>query len=68
VYAARGRWVDEAERSDGATAIEVRWWRNDEPAALLRIEAGGLRWLEPSQRIRHAQMTADELARLTPPR
>jgi hypothetical protein len=68
VYAARGRWVDVAERSDGATATEVRWWRNDEPTALLRIEARGLRWIEPSQRVRYAPMSADELARLNPPR
>jgi hypothetical protein len=68
VYAARGRWIDVSERSDGAAATEVRWWRNDEPAALLRIEARGLRWIEPSQRIRYAPMSPDELARLNPPR
>lgn len=67
IYAARGRWVDVAERSDGGTATELRWWRNDEPAAVLRIEAQGLRWTEPSSRIRYAPMTADELARLGPP-
>ncbi|MFO1218497.1 MAG: hypothetical protein U1E89_09020 [Burkholderiaceae bacterium] len=68
VYAARGRWADVAERNDGGSAAELRWWRNDEPAALLRIEEQGLRWIEPSQRIRFAPMTADELARLAPPR
>lgn len=67
VYAARGRWVDVAERSDGGAAADVRWWRNDEPVATLRIEAQGLRWAEPSGRIRYASMTADELARLSPP-
>jgi hypothetical protein len=67
VYAARGRWADVAERNDGGAATEVRWWRNDEPVATLRIEAQGLRWTEPSGRIRYAPMTADELARLSPP-
>jgi hypothetical protein len=64
VYAARGRWADVAERSDNNGADELRWWRNDEPVALLRIEAQGLRWIEPSSRIRFAPMTADELERL----
>lgn len=68
VYAARGRWVDVAERSEGTSATEVRWWRNDEPVALLRIEAHGLRWIEPTQRIRFAPMSAEELTRLAPPR
>jgi hypothetical protein len=67
VYAARGRWLDVAERSDGGPAAELRWWRNDEAVALLRIEAEGLRWTEPSGRIRYAPMTADELARLRLP-
>ena len=59
---------DVGERGDGAAAAELRWWRNDEAAALLRIEEQGLRWIEPSQRIRFAPMSADELARLAPPR
>lgn len=67
VYDARGRWVDVAERSDGGPATELRWWRNDEAVASLRIEAQGLRWTEPSGRIRYAPMTADELNRLRPP-
>lgn len=67
VYAARGRWVDVAERSDGSDAIDVQWWRNDEAVALLRIERQGLRWIEPSGRVRHAPMTADELVRLRLP-
>jgi hypothetical protein len=64
VQAARGRWTDVAERSDGAAAAEVRWWRDDQTIARLRIEAQGLRWLEPSGRIRFAPMDADALARL----
>ncbi len=64
VQAARGRWTDVAERSDGAAAAEVRWWRDDQTIARLRIEAQGLRWLEPSGRIRYAPMDADALARL----
>lgn len=64
VQTARGRWTDVAEASDGAAATEVRWWRDDRAIARLRIEAQGLRWLEPSGRIRFAPLEADALARL----
>ena len=64
VQSARGRWVDVAEASNGEAATEVRWWRDDQPHARLRIEAEGLRWIEPSGRIRYAPMEPAALARL----
>lgn len=64
VQSARGRWVDVAEASNGEAATEVRWWRDDQPHARLRIEAEGLRWIEPSGRIRYAPMDPAALARL----
>ncbi len=64
VQAARGRWVDVAEASNGEAATEVRWWRDDQPHARLRIESEGLRWIEPSGRIRYAPMEPAALARL----
>lgn len=56
VQAARGRWADVAVPSDPGAATEARWWRDGQPHARLRIEAGGLRWLEPSGRIRFAPL------------
>ena len=64
VQTARGRWVDVASDSDGAAALEVRWWRDDQPHARLRIEANGLRWIEPSGRIRYAALDAKAIERL----
>ncbi len=64
VQSARGRWVDVAVASNGEAATEVRWWRDDQPHARLRIEAEGLRWIEPSGRIRYAPMEPAALARL----
>ncbi len=64
VQSARGRWVDVAEAGDGEAATEVRWWRDDQPHARLRIEAEGLRWIEPGGRIRYAPMGPEALARL----
>jgi len=64
VQAARGRWIDVAEVSNGQAATEVRWWRDDQPHARLRIESEGLRWIEPGGRIRYAPMEPAALARL----
>jgi hypothetical protein len=64
VQAARGRWVDVAVPSDPGGAAEVRWWRDGQPHARLRIEAGGLRWLETSGRIRFAPLGPPALERL----
>lgn len=64
VQAARGRWVDVAQATDHGAAIEARWWRDDQPVARLRIEAQGLRWLEPSGRIRYAPLEPAALERL----
>jgi hypothetical protein len=61
VQAARGRWVDVAVPSDPGPATEVRWWRDGQLYARLRIEAGGLRWLEPSGRIRFAPLDPQAL-------
>jgi hypothetical protein len=64
VQTARRRWVDVAVPSDAGGATEVRWWRDGEPHARLRIEAGGLRWLETSGRIRFAALEPHALERL----
>lgn len=64
VQTARGRWVDVAESSDGGAALEVRWWRDDQPHARLRIETQGLRWIEPSGRVRYAALGPAALERL----
>lgn len=64
LQAARGRWVDVAVPSDAGSADEVRWWRDGEPHARLRIEAGGLRWIEASGRIRFAPLEPPALERL----
>jgi hypothetical protein len=64
VQSARGRWADVAERGESLDATEVRWWRDGWPHATLRIEAQGLRWLEPSGRIRYAPLEAAVLQRL----
>lgn len=64
LQAARGRWADVAVPSDPGAATEVRWWRDGQPYARLRIEAGGLRWLEPSGRIRFAPLEAPALEAL----
>jgi len=61
VQAARGRWVDVAVPSDPGPATEVRWWHDGQPHARLRIEADGLRWLEPSGRIRFAPLDPQAL-------
>jgi hypothetical protein len=64
VQTARGRWVEVAVPSDPGGAAEVRWWRDGQPHARLRIEAGGLRWLETSGRIRFAPLEPPALERL----
>jgi hypothetical protein len=64
VQSARGRWADVTDRGDSLDATEVRWWRDGWPHATLRIEAEGLRWLEPSGRIRYAPLEAATLQRL----
>jgi len=64
VEAARGRWADVGERGESLDALEVRWWRDGQPHATLRIEADGLRWIEPSGRIRYAPLEAGALQRL----
>ena len=64
VQAARGRWVDVADSAGPQDALEVRWWRDGWPHATLRIEAGGLRWIEASGRVRYAPLEAASLQRL----
>ena len=64
VQAARGRWADVSERGESLDALEVRWWRDGRPHATLRIEDDGLRWIEPSGRIRYAPLEAGALQRL----
>ncbi len=64
VQAARGRWVEVGERGESLDALEVRWWRDGWPHATLRIEAGGLRWIEPGGRIRYAPLDAATLQQL----
>jgi hypothetical protein len=64
VQTARGQWVEASERDGAGDALEVRWWRDGSPQATLRIEADGLRWIEPSGRIRCAPLDAAALRRL----
>jgi hypothetical protein len=64
VQLARGRWLDVHERGESLDALEVRWWRDGWPHATLRIEAEGLRWIEPNGRIRYAPLDAATLQRL----
>jgi hypothetical protein len=64
VQLARGRWVDVRERGESLDALEVRWWRDGWPHATLRIEAEGLRWIEPSGRVRYASLDAAALQRV----
>lgn len=64
VQLARGRWVEVSDRGESLDALEVRWWRDGWPHATLRIEAEGLRWIEPSGRIRYAPLDASTLQRL----
>ena len=64
VQLARGRWVDVSERGESLNALEVRWWRDGWPRATLRIEDEGVRWIEPSGRIRYAPLDAATLQRL----
>jgi hypothetical protein len=64
VQLARGRWVDVRERGESLDALEVRWWRDGWPHATLRIEAEGLRWIEPNGRIRYAPLDAATLQRV----
>jgi hypothetical protein len=64
VQAAAGRWVEASERGESLDALEVRWWRDGWPHATLRIEADGLRWIEPNGRIRYAALDAATLRRL----
>jgi hypothetical protein len=64
VQLARGRWVDVHERGESLDALEVRWWRDGWPHATLRIEAEGLRWIEPNGRIRYAPLDAATLQRV----
>jgi len=64
VQLTRGRWVDVGERGEALDALEARWWRDGWPHATLRIEAQGLRWIEPSGRIRYAPLDAAALQRL----
>jgi hypothetical protein len=55
---ARGTWRDVGERGEGVEAAEARWWRDGWPAATLRIEAHGLRWIEPGGPVRYAPLDA----------
>jgi hypothetical protein len=64
VQAAAGRWVEVNQRGESLEALEVRWWRDGWPHATLRIEAEGLRWIEPSGRVRYAPLDAATLQRL----
>jgi len=64
VQLARGRWVDVRERGESLDALEVRWWRDGWPHATLRIEAEGLRWIDPNGRIRYAPLDAATLQRV----
>ena len=64
VQAARGRWVEVGSRGESLDALEVRWWRDGWPHATLRIEADGLRWIEPGGRIRYAPLDAATLQQL----
>jgi hypothetical protein len=64
VQSARGRWVDVADPGGPGAAFEVRWWRDGQPHARLRIETAGLRWIEPSARIRYAPLEPPVLADL----
>ncbi|HEY6356134.1 MAG TPA: hypothetical protein VIY30_16750, partial [Burkholderiaceae bacterium] len=64
VQTAAGRWVEVNERGESRDALEVRWWRDGWPHATLRIEAEGLRWIEPNGRIRYAPLDAATLQRL----
>jgi hypothetical protein len=64
VQLARGRWIEVSERGESLDALEVRWWRDGWPRATLRIEAQGLRWIEPGGRIRYAPLDAGTLQRL----
>lgn len=64
VQLARGRWVDVSERGESLNALEVRWWRDGWPRATLRIEDEGVRWIEPSGRIRYAPLDDATLQRL----
>ncbi|HVO05218.1 MAG TPA: hypothetical protein VMT83_00420 [Burkholderiaceae bacterium] len=55
---AQGTWRDVGERGEGVEAAEARWWRDGWPAATLRIEAHGLRWIEPGGPVRYAPLDA----------
>jgi len=55
---AQGTWRDASERGEGVEAAEARWWRDGWPAATLRIEAHGLRWIEPGGPVRYAPLDA----------
>ena len=65
----RARAGADADRAGqrAASALEVRWWRDDWPQATLRIEADGLRWIEHDGRIRHAPLDPASLQRLRKP-
>ena len=63
--AAQGRWQDSAEHAaGGGDAVEVRWWRDGWPSATLRIESGGVRWIEPGGRSLYAPLEAATVQRL----
>ena len=65
--AAQGRWSDSNERGESIDATEARWWRDGWPHATLRIEADGLRWIEPGGRVQFAPLDAATLQRLRNP-
>jgi len=64
---APARWGDVTDRGDARDAIEVRWWRDGQLVATLRIEADGLRWIDATGRVRHAPLDAPALQRLRTP-
>jgi len=61
---ADGHWTDTADRGEPSAAIEVRWWRDGQLHATLRIEAEALRWLEPGGAVRRAALDGGTLQRL----
>lgn len=62
---AENPWRDVGERGEGVEAVEARWWRDGWPAATLRIEARGLRWIEPAGPVRYAPLDAAALQQLS---
>jgi hypothetical protein len=55
---AEGPWREIGDRGEGVEAVAARWWRDGWPAATLRIEAHGLRWIEPGGPVLYAPLDA----------